>query len=185
MDKMIAKKKWRTHSKHAGRRGVRPLTFDEYAEKIVSAGIQPTQIGRTHGAYQLARYSDVGDYTVKSCRFITQLENLAERASNGGTERGASKNRGKTKEDTVWLAERAARYAGRTAQTHEYVARLAEQKGRPFKFIHETGAIMEGKNLRRFCRENGMVGLRPSLNRLRNGTRDEYRGWRRASDSSQ
>lgn len=178
IDIKVAKRKWNTHRKHCGRRKVRPLTFDEYVSKLIEAGITPHQVGRTNGSYQLGRITDSGDYTIDSCRFITQVQNLIERTLNGGTERGASKNRGKTSADTEWLARRAENYRGRTAETHEHIARMADTRAKHFSFIHENGDIMQGKNLRKYCRENGLMSRRYGFNKLRLGKIKTYNGWR-------
>jgi len=181
MNLKIARAKWRTHYKHAARRGVRALSFNEYLQKIIDAGISLSQIGRTHGSYQLGRHTDQGDYTVDSCRFITQVQNLAERSINGGTERGISKMRGKTKHDTPWLAERSRIMSTRNADNDAGVAKMAESKGRPFHFVHDSGAVMKGKNLRKYCRENNLETVRAGFNRLRKGLVATYRGWRVSS----
>lgn len=54
------------------------LTFEEYLYKAYQAGItHPDQI--SNKGYHLSRINDKGDYTVKSCRFITAKENYAEK----------------------------------------------------------------------------------------------------------
>lgn len=184
MDMKIARAKWRTHYKHCGRRGVLPLTFELYVKKLLEANIEPHQVGRTLGSYQLGRFTDSGDYTESSCRFITQTQNLLERSQNGGCERGASKNRGKTAKDTEWLAKRAEAFRGRTAETHEHIARMANSKAKPFHFIHESGAVIKGRNIRKYCRDNGLEGQRPGFGRLMRGQIESYRGWKLGKEAA-
>lgn len=178
MSNKALREKWRSHAKHARERGVKWLSYEQYAEKVLQAGISPNQIGRTLGSYQLARYTDSGDYTIDSCRFITQTENLIERTINGGTERGASKRRGVTKETDLGAAKIANTLKGRSAQTHEYIARIADKKGQPFALIDPSGELIVGRNLRKFCREMGLD--RVSLGRVCRGQYKAYKGWTRA-----
>jgi hypothetical protein len=55
------------------------MSFDEFCQLMVDAGVKSSQLGRGRNDYQLARYGDDGDYVVGNCRFITQLENARER----------------------------------------------------------------------------------------------------------
>lgn len=54
------------------------LTFQQYLDKLVEAGISPSMVGNQSHQYNLSRYGDQGVYTVDNCRFITRLENLKE-----------------------------------------------------------------------------------------------------------
>lgn len=54
------------------------LTLLQYFEKLKDAGISVRALGNKPEDYHLARYGDVGPYTVTSCRFITKAENLRE-----------------------------------------------------------------------------------------------------------
>lgn len=59
------------------------LTFDQYLYKAYTCGLNSVSQVRRKGDssknYHLARYKDLGDYTVNNCRFTTQLENIQER----------------------------------------------------------------------------------------------------------
>lgn len=140
--------KWRNLRSNAKLRGaVCRLTFKEYLQLAVDAGLtSPDQIGKTLGKYQMGRYTDSGDYTIESCRFITFEHNQAEKAINGGLEsqanalrgrtsatdpsvkRSADARRGRTKETHEYLRISGEKRKGRTAQTHESVARMARKK---------------------------------------------------------
>jgi hypothetical protein len=54
------------------------LTFSQYSDLCIKAGITSEDIGRHTHQYQLARYGDVGSYSIDNCRFITKLENTRE-----------------------------------------------------------------------------------------------------------
>lgn len=169
MAKDLARDKWLRHGRHCKERGVKPIDLEGYKKKILDAGITPEQIGRTLGCYHLARYADVGDYTESSCRFITLSENLKEKCINGGTARGAEKKRG------VPNPKMSLVMTGRNAKTHEYIARCAEKRATEFSLMSQNGAILNGRNLRKFCRENNldMSGIR----RVLHGTQKSYKGW--------
>ena len=53
------------------------MTYDDVRDKLKEAGIGIDQVGKA--GYHLARYGDIGDYTVENCRFIHHTENLNER----------------------------------------------------------------------------------------------------------
>lgn len=54
------------------------LTFENYLDKMINAGLTPIDIGNAEGQYNLSRYGDDGPYTNDNCRFITRKQNLAE-----------------------------------------------------------------------------------------------------------
>lgn len=53
------------------------LSFEEYCQLMREAGVKSSALGRK--GYHLARHGDAGHYVVGNCRFITHLENHAER----------------------------------------------------------------------------------------------------------
>lgn len=55
------------------------LTFEEYCQLVKEAGLVSSQLGYKGEGYVLARFNDEGSYEYGNCRFITQIENLAER----------------------------------------------------------------------------------------------------------
>lgn len=55
------------------------LTLVQYFDKLQEAGLRPSMLGLRRGKYSLARYNDLGPYTVDNCRFIPIEENVAER----------------------------------------------------------------------------------------------------------
>lgn len=55
------------------------LTFEEYLNKMLDAGILPENVGNDMNMdYHLSRYNDEGPYTNESCRFILKTENMLE-----------------------------------------------------------------------------------------------------------
>ena len=54
------------------------LTFRQYLDKMVEAGITPNQIGNGRDQYNLSRYGDVGVYSDETCRFTKRIENERE-----------------------------------------------------------------------------------------------------------
>lgn len=134
----ITKKKWRNHCNNCFNKGVRHLTLDEYAQKLEEAGITAAKVGLTRGSWQLARYTDQGDYTPTSCRFLTKEENFAEMLKNGGRARAA------------------ATKTGRTKLTHPGLAEMAKKKSKPFSFKSPDGVVHSGENLAQFCKDRGL-----------------------------
>lgn len=55
------------------------LTFEEYCYLVESANLVSSQLGFTGEGYVLARYHDVGNYSINNCRFIKQLDNAREK----------------------------------------------------------------------------------------------------------
>lgn len=53
------------------------LSFEEYKELCLRANIDYCDI-KPNG-FHLARYNDVGEYSINNCRFITHTENFKER----------------------------------------------------------------------------------------------------------
>jgi hypothetical protein len=75
----VARRKWRTKLRTSELRGLSVnITYDQYKDLMVDAGIQPNQIGTGEHDYCLARYKDLGHYTLGNCRFITNHENMLE-----------------------------------------------------------------------------------------------------------
>jgi hypothetical protein len=193
-----ARIKWNRHCYHARQRGLNPLTFDQYTKKLADAGITIDQVGRKRDSYHLARFTDKGDYTVESCRFIPHLENLAERYKNGGIESQRQKNTGKTKLNNEGVARQAEKMTGRTAaeyphlalaakkrretilgrtkHTHAGYASAAEKNSCDFCFIDPLGAVHSGRNLTEFCAKNKL--LANAMSKLRHGRLKTYKGWR-------
>lgn len=134
----LVKWKYWTHRSNCSRKKVSPLTFDEYLLKLEDAGIRAEDVGATKGKYQLSRYTDSGDYTPESCRFITKEQNYSEEIKNGGIENGAEKKRGRTKHN------------------HSGIAEMAEKKSKEFSIRSPKGDIVSGKNLFQFCKDNGL-----------------------------
>lgn len=80
----IARSKWRTKLRTSNFRDLNvTLTYEEYKQLMVDAGIQPSQIGTGDNDYCLARYKDLGHYTLGNCRFITNSENMLEQIESG------------------------------------------------------------------------------------------------------
>ena len=94
--------------KLAGRRGIECfLTYGNILTLLDEAGITIWQIGRSRDEYHLARHGDTGPYAMGNCRFITALENQAERKYTWSTETR------KTHED-YWTAETRKRHGEMT-----------------------------------------------------------------------
>jgi hypothetical protein len=98
-------KKWINLRSAAKTRRVRcTLTFEQYVRKAKRAGITPNQIGLASGQYQMARWTDSGNYANNSCRFVTAQENIDDKFLNGGIASHAEKIRGRTKRVDPGLA---------------------------------------------------------------------------------
>ena len=198
MNEQAIKTKWRAHVGNSGKKHVLPLSLADYRQKILDAGILPEQIGQTRTSYHLARYSDTGDYTPHSCRFIPHLDNLAEQRLNGGLARMAEKKRGRTKLNDPSVASQAKKMLGRTKETHSGVATASEKtaiklRGRtkendpgrasaalktakPFAFIDPSGVVHRGRNVDLFCKVHGLLGN--AMSKLKNGHLKSYHGWK-------
>lgn len=60
------------------------LTFAQYMQKVKDRKIgSPSEIGRARDQYQMARYNDVGNYTVDNCRYVKQRVNGREQTEHG------------------------------------------------------------------------------------------------------
>lgn len=55
------------------------LSFGQYIDMILSAGLRPLQIGLRRGQWHLARPEDSGSYAIGNCRFVPQEVNQRER----------------------------------------------------------------------------------------------------------
>ena len=55
------------------------LSFGQYIDMILAAGLRPLQIGLRRGQWHLARPGDSGSYTIENCRFVPQEVNQRER----------------------------------------------------------------------------------------------------------
>lgn len=104
------RRKWNDHKQNTKKKGdVSVLTFEDYINLALNAGIGLDQIGQRPEQYCLGRYKDVGIYDTENCRFITQTQNQVERRENGGLESAANKIRGRTKETHAYIAEHSER----------------------------------------------------------------------------
>lgn len=201
----LARTKWKNHVGNSKKKGVAPLSFHDYQAKLVEAGIDASQVGNRSDQYQLGRYTDTGDYTPESCRFITTATNLAEQKLNGGTARMAEKKRGRTKFNDASVASQANKMRGRTKETHPGIAigtaktaaalrgrtkendpgraRAAEKCSKPYSFIDPNGARHEGMNLNQFCKDHGLLGN--AMSKVKTGRLKSYKGWRAAMNNVQ
>lgn len=66
------------------------LSFEQYCLLMERAGIVSSQIGPS--GYHLARYGDVGDYTINSCRFVPAAVNLREKKVSGRQRAASGRN---------------------------------------------------------------------------------------------
>lgn len=74
------KQKYRNKRANARKEGLEcELSFDEYCTLVESAGLKSSDLGFSGKKYVLARYGDMGNYTLGNCRFILQSENAAEK----------------------------------------------------------------------------------------------------------
>ena len=136
--------KWRQLKVNAKQKGnTCLLSFDQYVTIAKESGLKSvSEIGTSIDSYQMGRIGDVGNYEVGSCRFITHRKNLQERRENGGDASGAS--------------NRVDKLKGQTKHTMDGFARMANANSRDFKATHESGLVVEGRNLREFCKENDL-----------------------------
>lgn len=194
----LAKYKWKNHVGNSRQKGALPLTYEQYLSKLDEAGITADQVGQKRHHYHLARYTDKGDYTPTSCRFIPHLENLAEQKTNGGTESMRLKKKGRNKFNDESIARYCQTVAGRNSETHPYmivrakkaaetmrgrskhnhpgVARTAIKKAQPYAFYDPNGYLHTGSNMEEFAKEHGLLGN--ALSKLKHGRLKTYHGWR-------
>ena len=133
--------KWLALRGNAHARGVEcELTFSQYMRKVMQAGItSPSQIGCRIGQYQMARKTDTGNYSVRSCRFVTHDVNAREVITNGGRDRMRAKLLGRTK----------------TSGDPGAISRSKKME-RKFRVVDPSGKVYTGKNLKEFCKKRGM-----------------------------
>lgn len=153
------RKKYRDHFNGAWTRGKgSKLSFTNYIQLVIASGLTlPSQIGTHNGDWQLARWTDTGPYTLKSCRFVTAEENREDKEVNGGHAAAGDKNRGKTKE------------------TDEGIARRAASAEKEFILISPECEIFEGQALGAFCRK--MKLSFSIMSEVCRGLKDHHRGW--------
>lgn len=193
----MCRRKWDGYMRNCRNRGLGHLTYEQWLAKLDEAGITFEQVGRTVGSYCLARYTDSGDYTPDSCRFVPLAVNFEDRHKNGITEAIAQKLRGRTKFTHESVAKRAAKILGRTAESHpEFTARAekaaskmrgrtkhthaghastAEKTSCDFSFRDPSGVVHSGRGLNDFAKANGL--LANALSKLRHGRLKAYKGW--------
>lgn len=134
------------------------LSFRQYMRLAKRAGLtNPDEIGCTRGTYQLGRKGDSGHYEWGNCRFITIEQNIAERKKNGGA------------------ASQGAKLRGRTAKTHDGVARTKAATSKRFRVKSPTGRVYTASSLREFCQKHNLA--RQYVRAVFNGKRHEYKGW--------
>ena len=137
------------------------LSFEEYLQLASEAGItNPNQIGKKREQFQMGRLGDVGVYELGNCRFITQRQNILERTENGGTKLRAAMS--------------AAR-KGLNKYIDETSAKIANSKSRFFRVISPEGIVYEGKNLKEFCKEDGLC--QGWMSAVCRGAKKQYKGW--------
>lgn len=80
------KRKYQSHVDNAIAVGKRTdLSFKQYLRLAQKAGVTtPEMIGKKPKLYQLARYGDMGPYTIGNCRFVTMAQNQKELTANLG-----------------------------------------------------------------------------------------------------
>lgn len=104
------RQKYRNKRANARKEGLEcELTFDDYCTLVESAGLKSSDLGFSGKKYVLARYGDMGNYTMGNCRFILQSENAAEK-------KVSDKARAASRRNIVSYMER------RTFEKHEKVA---------------------------------------------------------------
>lgn len=197
MDEELLKKKWVNHKHSAKDRGLKPLTLDEYRQKLIDAGIQPHMVGQRRESYHLSRKTDRGDYTVESCRFLLHLENTAEKVANGGAARAGEKIRGRTKHTHAYLAIMAEKkrthtnanfphlaeshkrtgekLRGRSKENYAGLASTSRKLEKYYSFISPSGERVSGINMEDFAKSLGLQGA--GFSRIKHGLRKQYRGW--------
>lgn len=154
--------KFKRHKALAAARGLQShLTFDQYIQKVVEAGMtSPHQHGLRKGQLVLGRVGDEGDYEVERCRFITTEQNLREGYDNGkhvnGIKRRAQGMIGQTKENSEWVRKISERLTGRTKETHSSYAALAVKLAKDFILIDPNGVEHRGSNVKEFCQGHGL-----------------------------
>lgn len=139
------------------------ITYEQYAKLAERAGItDPGQIGKSPGQYQMGRKKDTGDYTIRSARFVTVQENHDDLTRNGGRARGDRK--------------RSQTLTGRTKETHSYIAKAADKKGRRFELVSPSGKTYRGVNVRAFCARHNLTP-ESVYSFLNGGKAKHHKGW--------
>jgi len=134
------------------------LKLSQYLRLAIRAGLtHPDQIGRENGCYHMGRRGDTGNYEWGNCRFITQAQNYAERAINGGDAAGAEKRRGHNKHNNEVIRVRAARQA------------------KAFVLTSPHGKVHRGTNLKEFAEKHDLTLA--NISRVCNGLREHHKGW--------
>ena len=85
------------------------LTFEQYTQLAIDAGISHLDIGQSLDSYCMGRLGDSGDYELGNCRFITHRQNHKERCENGGTESMRQEHKTWNKYNKPHLAEASIR----------------------------------------------------------------------------
>ncbi|CAM0015714.1 hypothetical protein VPHK397_0087 [Vibrio phage K397] len=154
-------KKYHTKIHNAAEKGsgVMVMTFEEYAQLALDAGIWADDIGRSSNQYHLSRIGDTGDYTVGNCRFIQHCDNNKERMENGGSKSQADK------------------ITGRTYENHEGRRTQAEKLSMYYVVTSPEGVEEVCQGLNRYCRDND-ISSPNYMHDVANGKRDNHKGWR-------
>ena len=158
-DVNVWRKKWQRLIYHAGRRDLLCLlSFEQYVNLAAKAGLtSPMQIGTSMHSYQLARYGDVGNYSVDNCRFVLRDQNILEWKENGGRDAMAEKHRSKNKE------------------THPSTLAQSIKVSKNFEVTSPSGEVFTGLNLSDFCKLHGLN--RGNMANVCRGTMKSYKGW--------
>lgn len=170
--------KWTSLSRNAKSRGCKfQLTFNQYLTLAKKAGIKsPKKIGRNLDKFQMGRIGDSGDYVVGNCRFISMKQNLLERSLNGGIASMVAKKTGRTAETHEYVRRTADQKRGRTAATHEDVARSALKRSKKYRIISPLGIVYKGTNLREFCRKHNLN--QAAMSGVCRLIYNHYKGWK-------
>lgn len=182
--------KWRNHRTCAGVRDLNSnLTFSEYVQKAVEAGItNPELIGSGKEKFNLGRVGDVGDYGIENCRFIPAVQNISEAHQNGlhgnsylnaGTINRARMT-GETKETSERVRKMAETKTGRTKENDLGRAAQAAKLAKPFVLTAPDGNQHVGTNLAEFCEKNDLSKF--AMYGVLSGKRPHHKGWTGSRD---
>lgn len=143
------------------------LSFDDYVKLLNEAGITYLDVGNK--GYHLARYNDMGPYSIGNCRFIFYKENMkekkySEKAKLANIENARKMSEGNLKNKESWVEKVRAgvrkkeKHGGQNKLTDEQVLKKVEHvKDRDFsvwgsitKTANELG--MSRTNLQRLLK---------------------------------
>jgi hypothetical protein len=175
--------KWRRHVNHARNRGVLSnLSFSDYVSTALASGlVSPEQISKQEGGFVLGRIGDVGNYSLGTCRFISQQQNIQEAYDNGRHADGIATRSEHFKGKTLATGDERCRkisesLKGRTKESSPGVAATAFSNSKNFVVTDPQGNVYRGRNMIDFCNEHPELKSN-GMSKVCRGALPHYKGW--------